>query len=169
MISVFYPINASLINCFRKTGLFFFSLILLHFSGYSQNGAMINNAGVPAEVVLTPYKTTLLADGKDESVIKVTFVDRQGKDVENADNEVQFLVNGDAKIVRIESGASGKGKETNIDNQNAKEASYKGICRVILQAGKTPGHIKFKASSKGLWDGSTDIFTVNANQEINTS
>lgn len=169
MISFFYPVNAPRIHFFRKATLILFSFILLHFLGYSQNGSIMNNAGAPAEVVLTPYKTTLLADGKDESVIKVTFVDKQGKDVDNADNLVQFLVTGDARIVRIESGTSGNGKVKTINEQHAKEASCKGTCRIILQAGKTAGHIKFKASSKGLWDGSTDIITVNAHQKINTS
>ncbi|MEO8855069.1 MAG: glycosyl hydrolase 53 family protein, partial [Ginsengibacter sp.] len=169
MLSLFYPMNTPGIKFCRKSFLILSSFMLLHFSGYAQNSPIMNSVGIPAEVVLTPYKTTLLADGIDESVIKVTFVDKQGNEVEKADNLVQFLVTGDAKIIRIESGKSGKGKVTNIDKQNAKEASYKGTCRVILQAGKTAGHIKFKASSNGLWDGSTDIITVNANQEINTS
>ncbi|MGN6531993.1 MAG: glycosyl hydrolase 53 family protein, partial [Ginsengibacter sp.] len=82
---------------------------------------------------------------------------------------IEFYVTVDAQIIRIEKGDSGKGKITKVSAQNAKQTSFNGTSRVVLQAGKTPGHIKFKATSKGLWDGSTDIITVKPNQKINTS
>lgn len=71
---------------FNKTVQILSFFTLLHYSCYSQNKANADNTGTPAEVVLTPFKTTLLADEKDESVIKVTFVDKQGDEVEKADN-----------------------------------------------------------------------------------
>ena len=150
---------------FGKTALVLSFLITIFFAGYSQKF----NTGAPAEVVLTPYKTTLLANGKDEAIIKVTIVDKQGNEISNADNLIQFFVTGDAKIIHIQKGDSGDGKITKVSTENAKQTSFNGTCKVILQAGKTAGHIKFKASSKGLWDGSTDIITVKPNQKINTA
>lgn len=142
--------------------------ITIFFVGFSQN-TIVSNSKEPAEVVLTPYKTTLLADGKDEAIIKVAITDKQGNDIPDADNLIQFFVTGDAKIIRIEKGESGQGKVTTVPEQNAKQTSYYGRCRIVLQAGKIPGHIKFKATSKGLWDGSTDLITVEPNQTINTA
>ena len=41
----------------------------------------ISATGVASEIQLTPYKTTMLADGKDESRISVKIIDRDGKEV----------------------------------------------------------------------------------------
>jgi beta-galactosidase len=154
---------------FRKTSILLSFLTTAFFVAFSQNQIKPKAIGEPAEVVLTPYKTTLLADGKDEAIIKVTIVDKQGNIISDADNLIQFFVTGDARIIRIEKGESGNGKSTEVGKENSKKTSFTGPCRVILQAGKTAGHIKFKASSKGLWDGSTDIITVKPNQKIITS
>jgi beta-galactosidase len=153
---------------FSKTALLIIFFISIFFVGFSQNQTL-QTSNTPAEIVLTPYKTTLLADGKDEAMIKVTIVDKNGNEISNADGLIQFFVTGDAKITRIQKGDSGNGKSITVAKENGKKTSFTGPCRLILQAGKTPGHIKFKASSKGLWDGSTDIITVKPNQKINTS
>jgi beta-galactosidase len=153
---------------FRKTVIFLSFLITAFFVGYCQTQPK-SIVGTPAEVVLTPYKTTLLANGKDEAIIKVTIVDKQGDEIFDANNLIQFFVMGDAKIIRIEKSDSGKEKITIVSEENEKQTSFSGTCRVILQAGGIAGHIKFKASSKGLWDGSTDIITVKPNQKINTA
>ncbi|HXS57188.1 MAG TPA: glycosyl hydrolase 53 family protein [Hanamia sp.] len=152
----------------RKSTLLFFVFVSIFFIQFSV-AQKKTGEGTPVEVVLTPYKTTLLADGKDEAIIKVSVVDKLGNELSDANNLIQFFVTGDAKIIHIEKGDPGDGKITNVSGENAKETSFTGNCRVILQAGKTPGHVKFKAGSKGLWDGSTDIITVNPNQEINTA
>jgi len=61
--------------------------------------AKVETTGPAAEVVITPYKTTMLADGKDATVINVSVVDRDGKEVPDADNLVKFFIAGDAKIL----------------------------------------------------------------------
>ena len=154
---------------FRKTAILLSFFTTTFFVAFSQNQSKQLNTGEPTEVVLTPYKTTLLADGKDEAIIKVTIVDKQGNEIGEANNLIQFFVTGDAKITRIEKDASGKGKSIKVETENGKKTSFTGPCHLILRAGKTAGHIKFKASSKGLWDGSTDIITVKPNQKINSS
>ena len=153
---------------FRKITVLTLVFMTVFYPGFSQK-QMVANSGKPAEVVLTPYKTTLLADGKDEAIIKVSVVDKDGNDIPDAGNLVEFIVTGSARIIRIEKGESGNGKIIKVAAENAKKTSFNGASRVILQAGKIPGHIKFKATSKGLWDGSTDIITVKPNQKINTS
>src|SRR4051812_47564150 len=61
----------------------------------------VETTGAPAEIVLTPYKTTMLADGKDVTVINVKAIDRQGREVPDANNLVHFSVGGDAKIIGV--------------------------------------------------------------------
>ena len=136
---------------FRKTTVLILVFITIFFTGFSQK-PVVSNSDKPAEVVLTPYKTTLLADGKDKAIIKVTIVDREGNAIPDAGNLIEFVVTGDAQIIQIEKGDSGKGKITKVAAENAKKTSFNGASRVTLQAGKSAGHIKFKATSKGLWD-----------------
>ena len=59
----------------------------------------VETTGTPTEVVITPYKTTILADGRDATVINVHVVDREGRVVPDADNLVRFSLQGDAKII----------------------------------------------------------------------
>ena len=61
----------------------------------------IETTGTPVEVVLTPYKTTILADGKDATVINISAVDREGREVPDADNMIHFSISGDGKIIGV--------------------------------------------------------------------
>ncbi|MDE3185485.1 MAG: glycosyl hydrolase 53 family protein [Bacteroidota bacterium] len=126
----------------------------------------VETTGDPAEVVITPYKTTMLADGKDATVINVSVVDKQGREVPTADNLIQFSITGDAKIIGVGNGDPSSHEPDKILEGQWQRSLFNGKCQVILQAGKTPGHIKFVASSKGLWDGSTDIITVKPDQPL---
>ncbi|MEI9809541.1 MAG: beta-galactosidase GalA [Bacteroidota bacterium] len=64
----------------------------------------VETTGTPTEVVLTPYKTTVLADGKDATVINISVVDREGREVPDADNLVKFFIEGNAKIIGVGNG-----------------------------------------------------------------
>src|ERR1700753_194281 len=63
------------------------------------------NPDQPSEVVVTPYKTTMVADGKDKALIKISVINKQGNTVTNATNLIHFTMEGDAKIVSITNGA----------------------------------------------------------------
>jgi beta-galactosidase len=125
----------------------------------------VETTGEPAEVVITPYKTTMLADGKDATIINVTVVDKQGREVPDADNLIQFSVDGDAEIIGVGNGNPSSHEPDKIFDGNWQRSLFNGKCQVILQSGKSAGKIKFKATSKGLWEGSTDIITVGQNQQ----
>jgi beta-galactosidase len=120
----------------------------------------VETTGDPVEVVITPYKTTMLADGKDATVINVTVVDKQGREVPTADNLITFSVSGGATIIGVGNGDPSSHEPDKILNGTWQRSLFNGKCQVILQSGKTPELIHFKASSKGLWDGSTDIISV---------
>ena len=129
----------------------------------------IETTGAPAEVVLTPYKTTLLADGKDATVINISVVDKQGREVPDADNMIRFSLTGDANIIGVGNGDPSCHEPDKVLNENWQRSLFNGKCQVILQSGENPGIIKFKATSKDLWEGSTDIITIKPNQPVNTA
>lgn len=122
--------------------------------------AYVETTGVPTEVVLTPYKTTMLADGQDATVINVSVFDREGREVPNANNLIQFHIEGDGKIIGVGNGDPSSHELDKCADGRWQRSLFNGKCQVIVQAGKTPGIIKFEATSPNLWKGSTDIITI---------
>ncbi|GAC1586508.1 MAG: hypothetical protein NVS3B8_00510 [Chitinophagaceae bacterium] len=125
--------------------------------------AAMETTGQAVEVVLTPSKTTMLADAKDVTVINVSAVDKEGREVPDADNPIRFIIEGDAKIIGV-----GNGDPSSIESDKCADGAWQrslfnGKCQVIVQSGINAGTIKFEAASNGLQSGSTDIVTVSPN------
>jgi len=114
------------------------------------------NPDQPSEIVVTPYKTTMVADGKDNSLIKITVINRAGKEITNATNLIHFKVEGDAKIISVTNGSDAK----HDPGAAMQESLNNGELRLILQAGRNRGVVKFDATCEGLSTGSTEIHTV---------
>jgi beta-galactosidase len=122
--------------------------------------AKVETTGAPAEVVITPYKTTMLADGKDATVINVSVVDKEGREVPDADNMIRFAIKGDGKIIGVGNGDPSSHEADKCADGLWKRSLFNGKCQVIVQSAITAGAIQFEASATGLWKGSTDIITV---------
>ncbi len=122
--------------------------------------AKIETTEQPFEVVITPYKTTTIADGKDATVINVSVVDRQGREVPDADNMIRFYIKGDAKIIGVGNGDPCSHEADICSDGMWQRSLFNGKCQVIIQSGNKPDLIKFEAKSTGLWTGATDIITV---------
>jgi beta-galactosidase len=120
----------------------------------------VETTGTPTEVVITPYKTTILADGRDATVINVHVVDREGRVVPDADNLIRFSIQGDAKIVGVGNGDPSSHEPDKCVDGTWQRSLFGGKAQVIIQAGKKADVIKFVASASGLFSGSTDIITV---------
>lgn len=119
----------------------------------------VQTTGKPFEVVITPYKTTMLADGQDATVINVHVIDRQGREVPDANNLIRFSIKGDAKIIGVGNGDPSSHEPDKYEEGKWQRHLFNGKCQVIVQAGTTADMIKFEASSDSLWAGSTDIHT----------
>ncbi len=120
----------------------------------------VETTGQVAEVVVTPSKTTMLADGKDATVINISLIDKDGREVPTADNLIRFTISGDAKIIGVGNGDPSSHEPDKCDEGAWQRSAFNGKCQVIIQAGKTPGIIKFEAKAVGLYSGGTDIITV---------
>ncbi|MFL5739726.1 MAG: beta-galactosidase GalA [Flavisolibacter sp.] len=120
----------------------------------------VETTDAPSEVVVTPYKTTMLADGKDVSVINISAIDRRGRVVPQASNLIHFSVKGDARIIGVGNGDPSSHEQDKYNDTAAQRHLFNGWCQVIVQSGKNAGSIRFEARSEGLWMGSTDIFSV---------
>lgn len=122
--------------------------------------AKVETTGNAAEVVVTPYKTTMIADGEDATIINITAVDKQGREVPDADNLISFSTTGDGKIIGVGNGDPSSHEPDKCEDGKWQRKLFNGKCQVILQAGKAASIIKFEATSPGLWKGGTDIITI---------
>src|SRR5207237_342757 len=102
----------------------------------------------------------MLADGKDATVINVSVVDTHGREVPDAQHLIHFSVAGDAKIIGVGNGDPSSHEPDKFIDNNWQRSLFNGKCQVILQAGTTKGEVKFEAVAKGLYKGSTTIFTI---------
>ncbi|WP_345949599.1 glycosyl hydrolase 53 family protein [Mucilaginibacter sp. PAMB04274] len=107
------------------------------------------------ELVVTPYKNTLIANGKDEAKVKITVINSEGKEIANASNAVQFKIEGDARIVALKGAVAGTANHAKLQN---------GELWFSLRAGRQKGIIKFDVSGEGLITGSTEIHMVQPGQ-----
>jgi beta-galactosidase len=120
----------------------------------------VETTGTPTDVVITPYKTTILADGKDATIINVSVIDREGREVPDANNMILFTISGDARIIGVGNGDPSSHEPDKCTDGAWQRSLFNGKCQVIIQAGTKPDLIKFEAKAAGLWTGSTDIHSV---------
>jgi Arabinogalactan endo-1,4-beta-galactosidase len=121
----------------------------------------VETTGDPYEIVVSPYKTTMLGDGRDAAVINISVVDRQGREVPDANHLIRFSLTGDGKIIGVGNGDPSSHEPDKYFVDTAWQRSlFNGKAQVILQSGKTAGTLRFEAKADGLQKGSTDIITV---------
>lgn len=122
----------------------------------------VETTGVPTQVVMTPYKTTMLADGQDVSVINISVVDQQGREVPDADNMIRFVLTGPGKVIGVGNGDPSSHEPDKCTDGAWQRSLFNGKCQVLVQSTKEPGTIHFEAQAAGLWAGTTDIVTVSS-------
>ncbi|HNN69720.1 MAG TPA: glycosyl hydrolase 53 family protein, partial [Ferruginibacter sp.] len=120
----------------------------------------VETTGKPFEVVVSPYKTTMLADGKDATVINISVIDREGREVPDANFPIRFSVQGDAKIIGVGNGDPSSHERDSYNDTVAQRRLFNGKCQVIVQAGTGVSMIHFEAKADSLWPGATDIMTI---------
>ena len=114
----------------------------------------VETTGQVLNVVLSPDKTLLTADGKDATVINISLTDEKGREVPNADNMIKFYLAGDAKIIGVGNGDPSSHEPDQCKVGAWQRSAFNGKCQVIIQSGKTAGFVKFEAKSNGLQSGS---------------
>jgi len=106
----------------------------------------IHTAGKPAKIELVADRKNIKADGKDLSFITVKILDKDGNVVPDADNLVNFKINGNGAIAGVDNGS-----ETDHDPFKANyRKAMNGLAMAIVQSKEKAGNITFTASSKGL-------------------
>lgn len=106
----------------------------------------IHTAGEPAQIRLTPDRSTIHADGRDLSFVTVEILDKDGNLCPNAENDVAFALDGPGFIAGVDNG-SPISLERFKDNH--RKAFY-GKCLVVIQNNGENGSVKVTATADGL-------------------
>jgi beta-galactosidase len=106
----------------------------------------IETTGKAVALKVVPDVETWRADGIDLQHINVYAVDSKGRQVPDADNELTFSVDGDARIVGVINGDI-TSNEMTVGNTRQL---FNGTATVILRAGQHPGKITLTTSAEGF-------------------
>ncbi len=116
----------------------------------------LQTAGEVQKIRLTPDRKEIRADGRDLCYITVELVDSQGNLHPDAENLVDFEIDGPGSILAV---GSSNPRSTESYKRPRRKA-YEGRCLVIVQSGKMAGRIKLIATSEGLQADQLIINTV---------
>jgi beta-galactosidase len=117
----------------------------------------IHTAGAPASMTLTPDRAQITANGQDLSFIKVTILDKDGNVCPNADNEIEFSVDGSA------AGLTGvdNGDATSHESfQGPRHKAFHGLGLAVLRSHYDTGAVALTASTPGLPSVKTTVNVV---------
>ena len=117
--------------------------------GYVNGVAVLTNTvtttGPAASIALVPDRSTILADGRDVSVVTVEALDAQGRVVPTANNLINFSITGGAII------GVGNGDPSSHESDKASQRSvFNGLAEVLVQSTGQPGAITLTATAAGL-------------------
>jgi beta-galactosidase len=113
----------------------------------------IVTAGEPAAIGLSVDRSTIVADGRDVAHIMIQILDVKGHIVPTADNDVAFEIQGEGKIIGVDSGKPDSHESFQADHRKA----FNGLCLAIVQAKSKPGKIRLTARAAGLKEDSIEI------------
>jgi beta-galactosidase len=126
------------------------------------------DSGRAVAVMLTVYRTTLVADGRDNTLLRIAVSDSVGREIRTASDKIRIYLEGDALI-----SAAGKGKNpvSAVDTSGAEYFQYQledGLAWLELKAGEKPDKIRLVVRSGTLWPGLHEIHTIHRDVELLT-
>ena len=106
----------------------------------------VKTAGKAARIVLTPDRAAIKADGYDLSFITAEIVDDNGTIVPDAENLIEFTVEGDGSIAGVDNGDP----VSHESFKGIQRKAFHGKCMVVMRGGEKQGILKLKATAAGL-------------------
>ena len=110
-------------------------------------------AGAPAKIRLTADRQKIDNDGSDLSYVTVDILDKDGNLVPDAENLVQFKLDGPGKIAGVDNGSPISMESFKADHRKA----FHGKCLCVIQSKLKSGIIRLTATSAGLASAAVEI------------
>ena len=102
----------------------------------------------------------MFADGQDATVINVSVIDNEGREVPYANNMIQFTISGPGKIIGVGNGDPSSHEPDKCTDGAWQRNAFNGKCQLIILSGKSPGVIKVEAKADGLIKSSVSLNLV---------
>jgi beta-galactosidase len=115
----------------------------------------VSTTGEPSAIRLTVDRAEIAADRRDVAHIAVEVLDSQGRVVPTADNEIAFVVEGEGRLIGLDSGDP----QSHEDYKAARRKAFNGMCLAIVQSTAKSGRIRVTANSPGLLPANLAIST----------
>jgi beta-galactosidase len=128
-----------------------------YINGERKSTYVLTTAGKPIQLQMKPDKMNIKADGQDLSYITVEVQDSDGFLIPDAENLIQFEIEGPGTIVGV-GNANPISTESYIQSERK---AWRGKCLVIIKSEKREGLIRLQANSKALESSTIEIKTTN--------
>lgn len=117
--------------------------------------------GQPVSVMLTTYSTTLLANGTDQTRLRIAVTDSLNREITSAADSIHVYITGNGRV----SYPDGTALEIRTDSSGMAYgacALTEGLLLLVFTSGDTPDKVKVEAKSGKLWPGGHEIHTLPA-------
>ena len=120
-------------------------------------------ADKPAKIGLHAERTQLEPDGQDLLYLYVDVWDKDGNWVPSASNQLYFQIEGPARIVGVDNGRQASRERYQAQkNGQFKRKAFHGRGVLLVQSLEQEGHVRVKASARGLETASFDLLVGEA-------
>jgi beta-galactosidase len=120
------------------------------YKGGRQFATKVETTDVAYKIVLTTDRKTIMADGKDATVVNVTVVDKKGREVPDALNLIAFTISSQGKIIGVGNGDPSSHEPDQYADGNYSRSLFNGRCQVIIQSSGQQGEIVLQAGAGQL-------------------
>jgi len=115
--------------------------------------------GKPQNLVFASYKTTMVANGMDETLLRISVADSTDREIMDAQLPFKITLKGDAIVTEPDGSSLTLISES--DTMIVWESQLiDGIKKLKLKAGTTPGKLNIEVSAEGVWAGSHEIHVI---------
>ena len=119
----------------------------------SKNGQVVltekrETTDKPESIKLSADRTTIDADGQDIAIVRIEILDKDGRHVPTADNQISFKVTGEGALIGVGNGDP----NCQESDKEPKRSLFNGLAQLILQASRMPGTITLEAYTEP-WPG----------------
>ncbi len=115
----------------------------------------VSTTGEAAGIDLKVDRDAISADRRDVAHVTVRIVDAQGRMVPDAANEVAFDIQGEGKLIGLDSGDM----QSHEDYKGKTRKALNGMCLAVVQSTAKPGQLRLTATSPGLKPSTVTITT----------
>jgi beta-galactosidase len=117
------------------------------------------DSGRPVAVMLTAYSTTLRADGKNWTPLRIALTDSASREIRSAGDSIRLYLTGEGRITTAMGGSLAAINDTG-DTRYVPLKLVNGVIRVGFRTGASPGKVKLEARSDSLFPGAHEIHTI---------